>query len=138
MWNWCIVGALAAMLGLRLVLDRLDRGRIREELEKGGRSVLDITWNPFGRGWLGERSDRLYEVTYRTQGGKTVTATCKTTMYTGVYWASSTPPSGFSRSPTDRIRCLRCRASIPESGTDCKKCGWSYRDQGIDAGGKDA
>lgn len=117
-------GALALWLGFRLLNDRLDRSRISDYVEQGGGSVVRIAWNPLGRGWFGERGDRIYEVTYRTRNGKTVTATCKTSMFSGVYWTGGPSPS--FEPPPETIRCLSCGASIPGSRERCPQCGWSY------------
>jgi hypothetical protein len=85
--------AMALAVGLRILADRLDRSRIRKEIAASGGEVLDIRWSPFGRGWFGERSNRIYEVTYRTTNGKTLTATCKTSLFTGIFWLGDAPPS---------------------------------------------
>ena len=53
---------LALMLVLRVVGDRLDRRRIAADVATRGGVALDITWKPFGRGWFGEKSDRVYLV----------------------------------------------------------------------------
>jgi len=118
------LGALAVWLSFRLLKDRLDRARIADYVKQGGGVVARIVWNPLGRGWLGERGDRIYEVTYRTRDGKMVSATCKTSMFSGVYWTGAPAPN-IEQSP-ESIRCLSCDASIPESIERCPKCGWSY------------
>ncbi len=120
----CFLGALGVWLGFRLINDRLDRSRIADYVEQGGGSVVRIAWNPLGRGWFGESGDRIYEVTYRTRKGKTVTSTCKTGMFSGDYWTGGPAPS--VERPPEPIRCLSCGASIPESRERCPKCGWSY------------
>ncbi len=88
-----LIGALALWLVLRLIEGRFDRSRIADYIAQGGGTVVRIEWNPFGRGWFGERKNRIYEVTYRTRQGKTVTATCKTSMFSGVYWTGGAAPS---------------------------------------------
>jgi len=40
-------------IGLRIFADRLDRGRIRDHIAQRGGEVLDIEWNPFGKGCFG-------------------------------------------------------------------------------------
>ena len=119
-----------ALLAFRVLVDRLDRSRIRSHVCASGGQVLDITWSPFGRGWFGEKSDRVYEVTYRTKTGKTITASCKTSMFTGVYWASDMAPDSFPSDDSDSgiTQCLSCGATIPGSKARCPKCGWSYND----------
>ena len=70
----------------RTIVDRLDRSRIRDAVRDTGGDVVDITWSPFGAGWFGKKSDRIYEVVYRNRAGHELTRTCKTSMFTGVYW----------------------------------------------------
>ncbi len=121
------VGALALWFGIRLLCDFLDRSRIKDYVKQQRGTVIRILWNPFGRGWFGERGNRIYEVVYRTPKGKTVTATCKTSMFSGVYWTGGAVPSGVSAS--EAIQCLNCGASIPDNRERCQKCGWSYCQQ---------
>ena len=52
--------------------------------ERGG-TVLYSNWSPFGRGWFGEQSDRIYGVRYLDKDGNEHEAHCKTSMWTGVY-----------------------------------------------------
>jgi hypothetical protein len=122
---------------IRLWAGRLDRQRIAEHIEKSGGEVSDITWNPFGKGWFGTKNERIYEVTYRTRSGRKVEATCKTSMFSGVYWTSEAPPGdseeaagfeGESAQP-EAIECPQCGATIPPNRTRCAKCGWSYKDR---------
>jgi hypothetical protein len=49
-------------------------------------SSLD-SWAPFGKGWFGEKNDRIYEVVYYDARGDQHWATCKTSLLSGVYWA---------------------------------------------------
>lgn len=133
-----ILGFLALIgvaIGARLMAGSLDRDRIRQYVEKGGGRVLDIVWNPIGPGWWGSR-ERIYDVTYRTHNGKVLTATCKTTMFSGVYWTGNTPPSGLPGNDSgdeariyvsgEAINCLRCGTRIPSERASCPKCGWSF------------
>ena len=39
-----------------------------------------------GRGWFGEKNDRIYEVVYYDSNGEQHLATCKTSLLSGVYW----------------------------------------------------
>jgi hypothetical protein len=75
----------------RSIAQSLDRLRIREYVENGGNEVLEIVWKRFGKGWLGSNG-RIYEVTFKTRQGKTLTATCKTNLFGGVYWTGQAPP----------------------------------------------
>ncbi len=117
---------MAAAIGMRFAAVRWDRQRIREHVEGSGGKVLDIASNSLW-GWRGTR-DRTYQVTYRTNHGRVITATCGTSMSSGVYWRGGVPPGFYLReSPTEPIDCLECRAKIPAGQTHCPKCGWSYQ-----------
>jgi hypothetical protein len=85
---------VAIGIAWRLVVDKLDRARIREDIATRGGTVGDITWKPFGRGWFGEKSDRIYEVIWRDAEGQPHVSNCKTSMWSGVYWNEGQPPSG--------------------------------------------
>ncbi len=115
---------LAFWLGLRLIKDRLDRTRITDYVKESDGTIIRISWSPLGRGWFGEKSDRIYEVTYRTSKGKTVTSTCKTSMFTGVYWTDG--PAPVAKPEPQTIQCLSCGTTIPKRRESCPKCGWSY------------
>lgn len=82
-----IIFAITVPLLLRFMADRWDRSRIATYVQERGGEVLDTAWQPFGRGWFGERGDRIYEVTYRSRAGATHVASCKTSMFSGVYFS---------------------------------------------------
>jgi hypothetical protein len=67
---------------------KLDRDRIRENIESHGGKVIEIvrTWG------FRERYNRAYEVFYITASGQRVKASCKTSMWSGVYWVNDHPP----------------------------------------------
>ena len=69
----------------RLIAGGIDRDRIREYVESRGGRVLEVRWAPFGPGWFGEKSDRIYSVRYLDSSGNEHDAHCKTSMWTGVY-----------------------------------------------------
>jgi len=123
------------VIALRLIAGALDRDRIKEHIENAGGQVLDITWSPFGTGWFGSKNERIYDVTYRTRQGQTVKATCKTSMFSGVYWTSNSAdreihrPSHPHEQPGDQqpTQCMSCGATIPPRESRCPKCGWSYK-----------
>jgi hypothetical protein len=89
-----ILGVAALMLVLRLVADRLDRQRIREDVDGRGGALISIRWSPFGRGWFGEKSDRIYVVTWQDARGQQHESHCKTSLFTGVYWSEEAPRDG--------------------------------------------
>ncbi|MCL2348423.1 MAG: hypothetical protein FWC50_09200 [Planctomycetaceae bacterium] len=47
---------------------------------------MEKHWSPFGKGWLGEKDSRIYELTYEDAEGNLHEATCKTSMLSGVYF----------------------------------------------------
>jgi hypothetical protein len=80
-----ILGAIVLVVFFRLVAGSMDHGRIREYVASQGGRVVEIHWAPFGRGWFGEQSDRIYEIRYVDRDGNIRAATCKTSLFTGVY-----------------------------------------------------
>jgi hypothetical protein len=79
------LGAIALAIVLRLIAGSLDGERIAKYVGERGGELLEKSWNPFGKGWFGERSDRIYEIRYRDAKGRVHTATAKTSMFSGVY-----------------------------------------------------
>jgi len=86
---------LFAVIGIRVVLDRVDRGRIRAYVADRGGRAEEIRWDPFGYGWFGDQN-RIYRVTYVNRKGNRHVATCKTSVLAGVYWAEDAKVSGDS------------------------------------------
>jgi len=89
----------ALAIGVRLVAGGQDRERIRDEVRKRGGEVIDITWSPMGKGWWGEKSDRIYTVEYRDASGMHRRAWCKTSMFTGVYFSPIDEEPGLPAAP---------------------------------------
>lgn len=83
---------LILALAFRLLAGNMDHDRIRSEVEGRGGKVRSITWQPFGKGWFGEKNDRIYQVVYEDSGGLERTAWCKTSMMSGVYFSEDQPP----------------------------------------------
>src|SRR5437899_283898 len=75
------VGFLVLVIIFAFVITpKLDRDRIRENIEAHGGRVIEIL-----RVWgSGTRYDRAYEVSYMTARGNRVRATCRTSMWNGV------------------------------------------------------
>jgi hypothetical protein len=82
-----ILYALVIGLTIRVVMHFVDKSRIKDEIESKGGRVISIAWNPFARGWFFEKNERHYEVTYVDRSGSTISTTCKTSLFTGLYWA---------------------------------------------------
>jgi hypothetical protein len=81
-----IVVAIGLALAIRLFAGTLDHDRIRQYVQQRGGSVRSIQWSPFGRGWFGDKHHRIYEVSYDDADGYPHVATCKTSLWSGVYW----------------------------------------------------
>ena len=85
------MGALLVLV--MFVWPRMDRQRIRENVEAHGGKVIDID-NVWFRAT--GRYGRTYEVTYITRQGERITAKCITGMMSGVKWVISRPPGSMS------------------------------------------
>ncbi|WP_411280810.1 hypothetical protein [Gemmatimonas sp.] len=96
-------------VGFRLLADRWDRDRIQQYVAERGGAVNDITWQPFGRGWFGEKGDRIYEVEYTDRDGASPSASCKTSLFSGVYsyrrphHLRCATTGDYARRPRDRL-----------------------------------
>ena len=86
----------------RLIAGGFDHSRVREYVESRGGQVLEANWAPFGPGWFGEKSDRLYAVRYLDQDGNEHQAHCKTSMWTGVYFTEDQIVRYADRAETPR------------------------------------
>src|SRR5262245_10649652 len=91
-----VIGVLSLGLIIRLLAGVLDRDRIRQYVHQRGGRVRNIYWSPFGRGWFGDKHNRIYVVNYDDAQGQQHAATCKTSFWSGVYWTEdqvlSRPP----------------------------------------------
>ncbi|MHC4253831.1 MAG: hypothetical protein ACYS9X_32360, partial [Planctomycetota bacterium] len=101
-----MIGGIALVIGVRLFMDRVDRERIRSYVAQEGGRVESITWSPFGKGWFGSQHSRIYEVTYADREDRLHRATCKTSLFGGVYWTEDVkfggPIGGGARGRDDR------------------------------------
>ena len=95
---------LLVIVGIRLAAGALDRKRLVEYVESRGGRLIDTTWEPFGPGWFGEKSDRIYSVHYRDRDGNEHRAHCKTSMWTGVYFTQDSIVKRGGRDETDAPR----------------------------------
>jgi len=77
---------IPAAIILRILVGHFDQKRIRKYVRRRRGRVLHCRWAPFGPGWLGEKSDRIYVVRYIDLDGNTHVSHCKTSMWTGVYF----------------------------------------------------
>lgn len=62
-----------------------DQDRVKQYIEQRGGKLIAADWAPFGPGWFGEKSDRIYQVRYLDLDGNEHEAFAKTSMWTGVY-----------------------------------------------------
>lgn len=70
----------------RLIAGSMDGDRVERYVRERGGRLLTKEWAPFGRGWFGEKESRIYEITYLDRDGHTHRATCKTSLWSGVYF----------------------------------------------------
>lgn len=84
----CALFAVFAVVALliRMIAGSADESRIAEYIRSRGGRIVSVQWSPFGRGWFGEKNDRIYEVVYYDADGRQHFATCKTSLFSGVYW----------------------------------------------------
>ncbi|MGO8689195.1 MAG: hypothetical protein ACLQLG_06140 [Thermoguttaceae bacterium] len=73
-------------ISIRLVAGGMDRERIEDYIRQRGGRIISVTWSPFGKGWFGEQNARIYEVVYYDGQQNQHMATCKTSMFGGVYF----------------------------------------------------
>jgi len=91
---------IAIAIGFRLFAGGMDKDRVRDYvISKGGR-VISIEWHPFGTGWFGERDSRIYAVHYKDRDGHMHRATCKTSLFSGVYFTEDTIVSHTAAKPS--------------------------------------
>ncbi|MCA8977229.1 MAG: hypothetical protein KDC98_21080 [Planctomycetes bacterium] len=83
--NAIIAAILVFVLGLRLLAGALDGRRIRHYLTRRGARLTGKRWTPFGKGWFGGGSERIYAIEYEDRAGCRHAATVKTSMITGVF-----------------------------------------------------
>jgi hypothetical protein len=97
---------IALVIVVRVIAGSADRERIENELRERGAEPRSVTWTPFGKGWFGDKSDRIYEVKYVDANGDTRVGTFKTSMLSGVYSTddrvvASAPPDPSEVADTD-------------------------------------
>jgi len=70
---------------IRLFAGGMDHDRVDQYISKRGGKVIEKSWNPFGKGWFGDKDNRIYQIKYEDADGKIHQATCKTSLLSGVY-----------------------------------------------------
>ena len=81
-----VPAVMALVLGLRYGLHVMDKGRITEAARAKGWQDVTVQWAPFAPGWLFEKGERHYRVSYRDGEGRHCLRHCKTGLLTGVFW----------------------------------------------------
>ena len=77
--------AIVVALLFRFGAGSMDQDRVSQYVEERGGKFISADWAPFGPGWFGEKSDRIYQVRYLDRDGNEHEAYAKTSMWTGVY-----------------------------------------------------
>lgn len=85
MYGLLLIGVVITV-AMWLLASSTDRNRIAKYIEGRGGRIVSIAYAPFGRGWFGEKNDRIYEVVYYDHEGNQHFASCKTAAWSGVYW----------------------------------------------------
>lgn len=80
-----IVIAILFAIGIRLFAGGLDGDRIEQYIAEHNWQLIEKNWDPFGPGWFGDKSDRIYALKYRDEMGNIHQAHAKTSMLSGVY-----------------------------------------------------
>ena len=81
-----VVLVIVVGIAIRLAAGGMDHDRVRQYVESRGGRVIEANWAPFGKGWFGEKNDRIYEVRYVDADGNEHEAHCKTSLFSGVYF----------------------------------------------------
>jgi double zinc ribbon protein len=115
--------AISIALLVRVAMHFIDKNRIKDEVESKGGRIVSISWNPFARGWFFEKNERHYAVTYLDGSGATVSTTCKTSLFTGVYWAEGPTLQKEPAPIIPRHHCPKCGYAINAEWRACPNCG---------------
>ena len=78
------------MILTRVLLGSLDDQRIRKYINSQGGEIISISHKPFGKGWFGEESNRIYSIQYKDMSSNTREAFVKTSLWGGVYLTEDT------------------------------------------------
>jgi hypothetical protein len=81
-----ILAVVGFGLIVRLLAGGADNSRIEDYIRSRGGRLISCNWAPFGKGWFGEKNDRIYSVRYQDVDGHMHEASCKTSLFSGVYF----------------------------------------------------
>ena len=115
--------AIVGAIGIRIIMHFVDKGRIKDEVETRLGRVVSITWDQFGRGWFFEKGERHYDVSYVDRSGETISTGCKTSLFTGVYWAEGPRVSDPPPRLMSRHLCAKCGYALNTEWRACPNCG---------------
>lgn len=79
----------------------MDSDRVKRYIEERGGQLLKKRWTPFGKGWYGDQN-RIYAVRYLDADGNEHQASCKTSIFSGVYWTDDQIVQYAARLERDR------------------------------------
>ena len=60
------IGVILFAVLIRLMAGSMDNDRVDEYLRERGGRIIEKRWNPFGKGWFGEKDSRIYELTAKS------------------------------------------------------------------------
>ena len=83
--NWVII-AISVLVAIRICLHFVDKSRIDRASKDNGWRDINIKWSPFAPGWFFEKGERHYRVAFTDEQGQQRERTCKTSIFTGVFW----------------------------------------------------
>jgi hypothetical protein len=83
-----LIGVIILAIIIRIIAGSMDSDRVKEDIEAKGGKMISKEWAPFGKGWIGEKNDRIYEVFYIDKDGNKHKAYVKTSLLSAVYYAS--------------------------------------------------
>ena len=81
------------LIVVRVLSGRLDKERIKKHIGSRGGQLIEARWDPFGPGWYGESINRIYLTRYIDRDGNQHKVHCKTSLWSGVYFAEH--PDGY-------------------------------------------
>ncbi|MCH2174193.1 MAG: hypothetical protein MK193_00520 [Lentisphaeria bacterium] len=117
-----VIGVICLIVLVIIISKRLDKKRIRRELESRGCTVDKISYS---FGFYNDEDESHYVAIYKTPDGVQHMALCKTSLYTGVYWHSDAVfPNSSKRSgiSTSNI-CESCKSELSRPSNFCPHCG---------------
>ena len=78
------IGILSGII-LLFFSHSLDRRRVRNYIGARGGKVISQYWAPFGKGWMGDESNAIYNLVYEDMEGNLHKALVKTSLFSSVY-----------------------------------------------------